>query len=183
MGEEIHIILSASTAETGWVAIGFNTQQMSESDVVLGHKDSSSFVVRDMHFGDASAAISGPVVDDVENIPAATTEGSYENGKLTIRFVRKFNTGDSSDEVLVIPPAATSAPIQFIFANGDHVGQYHGFTRKTPMTIDLLDATLSSCANQNNSTVDCEGEAAHHFDKMHMINLGIMVGSWLIYFP
>ncbi|KAJ3338082.1 hypothetical protein HDU93_010018 [Gonapodya sp. JEL0774] len=90
------ITLTWSQTNVGWVAFGISPQaQMPGTDVFLAWPSGSNIVISDRY---ASARLS-PSVDASQDITLGTGS-SATAGNFTVVFLRKYNTGDSSDSQL-----------------------------------------------------------------------------------
>eukprot|EP00357_Protocruzia_adherens_P031556 CAMPEP_0115041448 /NCGR_PEP_ID=MMETSP0216-20121206/45527_1 /TAXON_ID=223996 /ORGANISM="Protocruzia adherens, Strain Boccale" /LENGTH=1350 /DNA_ID=CAMNT_0002423075 /DNA_START=139 /DNA_END=4191 /DNA_ORIENTATION=+ len=105
---------------TGWLSLAFGDNG---SDIIYGSVNGSTVTVKDAKSGSPN-----PVDDATENI-VGTPTGSESGGNTTLTFVRKVDTGDSTDDVVLPLDASFKLTYMYSSNNSDTV-DYNNANKK-----------------------------------------------------
>jgi len=132
-GANLHVQVSYAT--NGWVGFGIGTTgTMEGSHIIIGFVADGQAVIED-HFGYGGSQ-HGPQAKVGGKDSLISREGTFADGKTTLRFTLPLNTGNPQDPVLV--PGQT---YKVLLANGGEDAQdlesYHGRSGRIVLDVTL----------------------------------------------
>ncbi|CAB3403868.1 unnamed protein product [Caenorhabditis bovis] len=94
--EEIEFSLETRLGENSWTGVGFSEDgTMNDADMIIVTSRNGKLRVNDM----TSRGYDQPALDAQQDVkPSGDVIGSHSNGVLRAQFIRKVNTGDSTDK-------------------------------------------------------------------------------------
>merc|ERR1712137_337518 len=169
--ENEDINFDVEVSGTGWVAIGLASSagNMVGADAMIGAVVNGQAVIQDYKINQRNVGCPGvcPDTEQGGTNDIMNASGYEQDGKTYLSWRRKWNTGDSHDEVIV---KDTATSIIFAMSSSDTLG-YHG-SNKGAAEVNFFTGGVSTLAVEEDD-----------FGAVIIIHAVFMFVAWTVIFP